>query len=341
MSHQITIKPSGATFTADADETLLDAALRQGILLPHGCRHGACGACKGGVLSGTVDHGKYQPHALTDAEREAGKTLFCCAHAQSDLTIDCPKATTKADDALKVKTMPVRIERLEKVTKDVILMHLRLPASETLEFRAGQYIDFLLPEGQRRSFSIANAPGKQDFIELHIRHVSGGLFTSWLFETAKVKDILRIEGPHGSFFLRDDNKKPIILLATGTGFAPIKGIVEDSLARKSKHPLHLYWGNRHESGFYARALPEQWVKKHSHIRFTPVLFAPSHDWHGRVGQVEEVAAADYPDLSGFEVYACGNPGMVEAAHHTLTTRCGLPEDAFYADAFAFAAAPEQ
>jgi len=338
MNHQVTLMPSGATFTASADETLLEAALRQGILLPHGCRQGACGACKGDVLSGTVDHGKYQAHTLPQSEREAGKTLFCCAHVQSDLTLDCPQASVNV--ATACKSMSVRIERLEKAAEDVILLRLRLPASETLEFRAGQYIDFLLPENQRRSFSIANAPGSQGFIELHIRRISGGLFTPWLFETAKVKDILRIEGPHGGFFLREDNEKPIILLATGTGFAPIKSIVEQSLAQNSCRPLHLYWGSRHESDLYARALPEQWADEHEHIRFTPVLSAPPPGWQGRVGHVEDAVALDYPDLSGFEVYACGNPAMVETAQHTLVERCHLPEDAFYADAFTLAALPD-
>jgi len=339
MNHQVTLMPSGATFEASADETLLEAALRQNILIPHGCRHGACGACKGDVLSGTVDHGKSQEHALPQTERELGKILFCSAHAKSDLTINCPQATVNAGTSFK--TMSVRIERLEKVAEDVIILNLSLPASETFTFRAGQYVDFLLAEGQRRSFSIANTPEKKGSLELHIRRISGGLFTPWLFETAKVKDILKIEGPHGGFFLREDSEKPIIMLATGTGFAPIKSIVEDSLLQNSRRPVHIYWGSRRESGLYARALPEQWAAEHPHIRFTPILAVPPADWQGRVGRVEDAVATDYPDLSDCEVYASGNPEMVETAHRALSERCRLPEDAFYADAFTLAAASGQ
>ncbi|MDR1849206.1 MAG: CDP-6-deoxy-delta-3,4-glucoseen reductase [Zoogloeaceae bacterium] len=338
MPHQITLMPSGIAFAADANETLLEAALRQDILLPHGCKHGACGTCKGSVLSGAADPGKYLPHALSDTEREAGKILFCAAHAKSDLTLDCPQASMSA--RIHPKSLPVRIEHLEKVAEDIILLRLRLPASETFTFRAGQYLDFLLTENRRRSFSIANAPESGDFIELHIRRIRGGFFTTWLFETAKVKDILQIEGPYGSFFLHEASEKPAILMATGTGFAPIKSMVEWSLAQNHCRPLHFYWGSRHASGLYARALPERWAAEHSHLRFTPVLFKSAPDWEGRTGSIEEVVAADYPDLSTFEVYACGSPEMVETAQQTLLERCRLPESAFYADAFTFAA-PEQ
>ncbi|MDR2637737.1 MAG: CDP-6-deoxy-delta-3,4-glucoseen reductase [Zoogloeaceae bacterium] len=333
MNYQITVMPSGATCTAREDETILEATLRQGILLPSGCKNGACGACKGSVLAGDIEHGHYQPHALTAEEREAGKALFCCARARSDLVIECRQASRAGE--IVTKLMPARIEALEKAAPDVIVLRLMLPASETLAFRAGQYIDILLPENRRRSYSIANAPEEKGFLELHVRRVPGGFFTTQLFETMKVKDILRFEGPHGSFFLREDSVKPVILLASGTGFAPIKSIVEHTLAQKIQRSLHIYWGCRRQADLYRRALPERWAADHPHIRHTPVLSMPDAGWKGRSGYVHAAVAADYPDLSGHEVYACGNPAMVEAARRDFLA-LGLPEEAFYADAFTFA-----
>ena len=200
MSHQITVEPSGRQFAAEPGETILDAALRQGFTMPYGCKDGACGSCKGKVLAGSVDHGKAQANALKDEERAAGLTLFCCARPQSDLTLECKQLTSGAD--IPVKTLPARIEKLERLAPDVIEMHLRLPAAERLQFLAGQYIDILLKDGRRRSFSLANAPHDDAFLQLHIRHVPGGVFTDQVFSTMKLRDILRFNGPHGGFYLR-------------------------------------------------------------------------------------------------------------------------------------------
>ena len=202
MSYQVTVQPSGRQFVAEADETILDAALRQGLTMPYGCKDGACGACKGHVQSGSVDHGKAQAHALKDEEKAAGMALYCCAKPQSDLVIECKQITSGAQ--IPVKTLPSRIEKLERLAPDVIELHLRLPASERLQFLAGQYIDILLKDGRKRSFSLANAPHDDALLQLHIRHVPGGLFTDQLFSTLKVRDILRFNGPHGSFYLRED-----------------------------------------------------------------------------------------------------------------------------------------
>jgi ferredoxin len=230
MSYQITVQPSGRQFAAEADETLLDAALRQGLTLPYGCKDGACGACKGKVLEGCVDHGKAQAHSLKDEEKAAGLTLYCCARAQTDLVIECKQLASASD--IPVKTLPARIEKLERLAPDVIDMHLRLPASERLQFWAGQYIDILLKDGRKRSFSLANAPHDDALLQLHIRYVPGGVFTEQVFNSMKVRDILRFNGPHGSFYLREDSPKPMILLAGGTGFAPIKAIVEHAIAEE-------------------------------------------------------------------------------------------------------------
>ena len=336
MSYQVTVQPSGKQFSAEADETLLDAALRQGLTLPYGCKDGACGACKGKVVSGSVDHGKAQAHALKDDEKAAGQTLYCCAKAQSDLVIECKQVSSAGD--IPVKTLPSRIEKLEKLAPDVIELHLRLPASERLQFWAGQYIDILLKDGKKRSYSLANAPHDDALLQLHIRHVPGGLFTEQVFSTTKVRDILRFNGPHGTFYLREDSKKPMILLAGGTGFAPIKAIVEHAIAEKCERPMFIYWGAKARVDLYQNALPEKWAAEHGNIKYVPVLSEPAADdaWSGRTGFVHQAVLADFADLSGYQVYACGSPVMIDAARQDFMAQ-GLPEEEFFADAFTFSA----
>jgi CDP-4-dehydro-6-deoxyglucose reductase len=336
MSHQITVQPSGRQFTAEANETLLEAALRQGLTLPYGCKDGACGACKGKVLSGSVDHGQSQAHALKEEEKAAGLTLYCCASAQSDLLIECKQLGSSSD--FPVKTLPSRIEKLVRLAPDVILIELKLPANERLQFLAGQYIDILLKDGKKRSFSLANAPHDDALLELHIRHVPGGLFTEQVFSSMKVRDILRFNGPHGSFYLREDSQKPLILLAGGTGFAPIKSIVEQAIAQGITRPMHIYWGVKARVDLYLPALPASWAAAQAHIQFIPVLSEPaaSDAWTGRTGLVHQAVTVDQPNLADFEVYACGSPGMIDAAKEDFL-RAGLPEEAFFADVFSFAA----
>src|SRR5574343_1220520 len=334
MSYQITVQPSGRQFTAEADETILDAALRQGLTMPYGCKDGACGACKGHFQSGSVDHGKAQAHALKDEEKAAGMTLYCCAKAQSDLTIECRQITSA--NQIPAKTLPSRIEKLEKLAPDVIELHLRLPASERLQFLAGQSIDILLKADKKRSYSLANAPHDDALLQLHIRHVPGGLFTDQVFSTMTVRDILRFSGPHGTFYLREESPKPMILLAGGTGFAPIKAIVEHAIAEESKRPMFIYWSARARADLYLNALPERWAAEHAHIAYVPVLSEPAAGdaWQGRTGFVHQAVLADFPDLSGHQVYACGAPVMIEAAKRDFMAQ-GLPEEEFFADAFSF------
>lgn len=335
MSHQITVQPSGRQFAAEAGETILDAALRQGFTMPYGCKDGACGSCKGNVLSGEVDHGKAQPSALTDAERAAGVVLFCCARPRSDLTLECKQLTSRGD--IQVKTLPARVDKLERLAPDVIELFLRLPANENLPFLAGQYIDILLKDGKRRSYSLANAPHDEAFLQLHIRHVPGGLFTGQVFSTMKVRDILRINGPHGGFFLREDSAKPMILLAGGTGFAPIKAIVEHAIAEKCQRPIHIYWGAKARVDLYQNDLPALWAAENANIRYIPVLSEPAADdgWSGRTGFVHRAVVEDFPDLSGYQIYACGSPVMIDAARSDFVNTCKLPEEEFFADAFTF------
>jgi CDP-4-dehydro-6-deoxyglucose reductase, E3 len=336
MNHQITFMPSGHHFAASEDESLLEAALRQGYTLPYGCKDGACGACKGKVLSGTVDHGKAMDSALTPDDRAAGQALFCCASARSDLVLESRQMTSNRD--FPVKTLPSRIEKLERLAPDVMAISLKLPASEKLQFHAGQYIDILLKDGRKRSFSLANAPHDDALLVLHVRHVPGGLFTDQVFSSLKVRDILRFSGPLGSFYLREESTKPIILLAGGTGFAPIKAIIEHAQHQWINRPMHLYWGARARVDLYQHDLPLRWAAAHPTLRYVPVLSEPTEGdaWAGRTGLVHQAVTVDFPNLANFQVYACGSPGMIDAARRDFVA-AGLPEEEFFADAFSFSA----
>lgn len=333
MTFQITVQPSGHQFHCDEDETILAAAIRAGVGLPYGCKNGACSSCKGKVLSGAVRHKAHQERALSLDEEKAGFALFCCATTSADLVIEAREVA--GSDEFPIRKMPSRVTTLEKVAPDVIVMTLQLPANETLKFRAGQYIEFMLRDGKRRSYSIATAPGLDQPVTLHIRHLPGGLFTDQVFTTMKERDILRFEGPMGTFFVREDSDKPIVLLASGTGFAPIKAIVEHLRAQGSTRPMTLYWGGRRPHDLYMDALCREWADTLPHFSYVPVVSnaLPEDAWSGRVGFVHHAVLADLPDLSGHQVYACGAPLMVEAAQRDFSARCGLPAEEFYADAF--------
>ncbi|NDI87283.1 CDP-6-deoxy-delta-3,4-glucoseen reductase [Undibacterium crateris] len=333
MTFQVTVTPSGRQFSCEADETVLNAALRAGLILPYGCKNGACGSCKGKVSSGSVVHGNHQQRALPDTEEAAGMALFCCAKPQSDLTIEAREIVSDGD--YPVKKLPTRVARLEKLSHDVMLVALQLPANEKLNYRAGQYIEFLLRDGKRRSYSMANAPHDAEQITLHIRHMPGGVFTDQVFSSMKERDILRFEGPQGSFFLREDSDKPIILLASGTGFAPIKALMEQLIHTGSTRPVSLYWGGRRPADLYMDALCQEWAARLPHFRYIPVISdAQAEDnWSGRSGFVHQAVIADVADMSGYQVYACGAPVVVESAKRDFSAQCQLPADEFYADSF--------
>ncbi|MEW5787007.1 MAG: CDP-6-deoxy-delta-3,4-glucoseen reductase [Pseudomonadota bacterium] len=331
MSHQVTIQPSGHQFTVQSGETLLSAALNAGFALPYGCRNGACGACKGKVLEGRVDYGVFQQGALTEEDKRQGLALFCCAKAESDLSIEVKEVGAAKD--IPIKTLPCRVEKLEKLAGDVMAVWLKLPSNERLQFLPGQYIDFLLKDGRRRSFSLANAPEADSLLELHIRHVPGGHFTEHVFNTMKAKDIMRISGPHGSFFLRESDK-PALFLAGGTGFAPIKSILAHAFHQQTDRQMVLYWGARDLASLYQPQVPGDWQREQGNFSFIPVLDAGQPGWPGRTGRVHEAVLADFADLSGWQVYACGAPVMVAAARQAFTAR-GLPEGEFYSDSFDF------
>lgn len=336
MGFQVKLQPGQYSFQAEPGESLFDAALRQGLSLPHGCRDGICGTCKGKVLGGEIDHGRTSAQALSEADRQAGFALFCCATAKSDLTIESREA--RSLDNVPIRTFPARVHRMTRVAPDVMIVELKPPDSDTLQFLAGQYVDILLRDGKRRAFSLANAPHDDALLQLHIRHIPGGQFTGHVFSQMKERDILRLRGPHGSFHLREESDKPMILIAGGTGFAPIKAIVEHAIAKNCRRPMHIYWGGRDRADLYLQQLAEQWAATQSNIRFTAVLSDASvaTNWQGRTGLVHRAAMADHPDLSGYQAYVCGSPAMVAAAKADLPARCQLPAEEFFADAFDFA-----
>ncbi len=335
---QVTLTPGDHTFECGTDESILSAALRSGYLIPYGCKNGACGSCKGVVLSGHVLHSHFQPSTLPEVERAQGKALFCVARPISDVVIEARDVRKTGD--IVVKTMPCRVEHLDRVTDDVMILRIKLPSSERLLYRAGQYMEIILKDGKRRSFSMANAPHDDALIELHIRHLPGGAFTDRLFgvrePVLKAREILRFEGPHGSFFLRDESTKPIIFLASGTGFAPIKAIIEHMIYSGNKRRAVLYWGGRRPRDLYLDHLAKSWASKRPDVfAYVPVISEAQteDDWTGRTGFVHTAVMHDFPDLSGYQVYACGAPIVVSSARSDFVSRCGLSEDDFFADSF--------
>ncbi len=337
MSFQISVQPSGRLFSAESNETLLAAGIRQGIGLPYGCKDGACGSCKCKKLEGSVVHGPHQSKALSDEEEAQGLILTCCAMAQSDVVLESRQVTEAG--AFPIKKMPVRVASMAKKSDDVMVIQLQLPANDVMKFHAGQYIEFLLRDGSRRSYSMANAPHTLEAgapkVELHIRHMPGGKFTDPVFTTMKEKDILRAEGPYGSFFLREDSDKPMVLLASGTGFAPIKALIEHMQHQGITRPATLYWGGRRPSDLYMNDWIEAQLARMPQLRYVPVISnATAEDaWTGRTGFVHQAVLQDHPDLSGFQVYACGAPIVVDSAQRDYVNLGGLPAEEFYADSF--------
>jgi CDP-4-dehydro-6-deoxyglucose reductase len=332
---QITVKPSDRSFTSHPGETLLAAAIRQGIGMPYGCKDGACGSCKCQKLEGSVTHGPHQSKALSDDEKARGLVLTCCAVALSNVVLESRQVTSEG--AFPIKKMPTRVSAMEKKSADVMLLKLQLPAGEPFAYHAGQYVEFMLRDGARRSYSMANAPHTQTAnggLELHVRHMPGGLFTDHVFGTMKEKEILRIEGPYGSFYLREDSSKPIVLLASGTGFAPIKALIEQLQFKGSTRPITLYWGGRRPADLYMDAWVKTQLENMPTLRYVPVVSdaLPEDGWNGRTGFVHQAVLQDLPDLSGHQVYACGAPIVVDSAQSAYTL-AGLPADDFYADSF--------
>jgi CDP-4-dehydro-6-deoxyglucose reductase len=334
MPYRITIQPDGRSYDAEGDKSILESARLAGITLPHACQDGNCGACEGRILAGTVDYGEYQESLLGEDEKAEGLALFCAARPLSDLVIEATIVDEIGD--VQPGLAEYRISRLERLCHDVIGMWLAPIAGERMHYIPGQFLDLLLDEDRKRSFSIASAPEDGDEIELHIRMVAGGYFTERLFGGAyKAGDTLRVNGPLGTFFLRDSDR-PAILLAGGTGFAPMKSLLPHAFAHHPNRPIALYWGARQLRDLYLPDLPSTWARQHPNFKFVPVLSEPALEdgWSGRRGWVHEAVIEDHPDLSSYQIYACGSPAMVDTARKAYEAR-GLPHSEFFADAFSF------
>ncbi|RTZ41046.1 CDP-6-deoxy-delta-3,4-glucoseen reductase [Candidimonas sp. SYP-B2681] len=337
MSFKVTVHPSNHEFPVENGQSVLDAALAAGIVLPYSCRNGACSTCKGKVVSGSYEAGASPAQILSPEELAQGYTLFCQARPTSDLLIEAHEIRMASD--IQIRKMPSRVMELEQYGSDVMVIKLQLPATDPFRYYAGQYLEFILKDGRRRSYSMANPPVENNLIELHVRHMPGGIFTDHVFGTGatkmKVREILRVEGPFGSFFLREDNDKPIVFLASGTGFAPIKAIVERMIAHDNQRKAVLYWGGRRPADLYMHDKALEWANTLPNFSYVPVVSdaLPEDNWTGRTGFVHQAVLQDIPDLSGYQVYACGAPIMVDSARKDFTRLSGLPEDDFFADAF--------
>jgi CDP-4-dehydro-6-deoxyglucose reductase, E3 len=345
-NHRVRIEPHGRTILVDAGQPVLEAALGAGLNLPHSCKSGHCSSCRARLRAGAITYPAGRPLGLTDEEERAGQVLLCQARPISDLVLEARLIATVAD--VEIKTLPCRIARLVPLAEDVMQVWLRLPAVERLPFQPGQYLDVLLEGGHRRSFSIASPPHDSELLELHVRRVRGGGFTDRLFGAAgspplREGALLRIEGPLGQFIYQPASR-PVLMVAGGTGFAPLKAmlrhILEAGASADLNRRIHLYWGARQGHDLYEESLLLDWVTRHApRLQFTAVLSearATGNDFpHRRLGWVHEAVLADHPDLSAHDVYAAGPPALIEAIRHTFCGH-GLPQDRLFFDSFDYA-----
>lgn len=334
MKYKVTIQSANVSFDIEPSQTILEASVIAGINIPFGCRNGGCGSCKGKVITGEVFCEDYQQSAMTDAEKENGFTLCCQSYVSSDVELDI-KLNKLNENLPEPKITPVRVESLSRLNHDVMKMILKLPGNNSLEFIAGQYLEFVMTDGSRRAFSIASPP-HEDLLELHLRLIEGGKFTNFVFQEMQEKSIHRIEAPIGQFFLRE-SKKPIIFIAGGTGFAPIKSVIEDMFFKSIRRTIYLYQGVRSEQDLYMDKLCSGWSNTYDQLSYIPVFSEPNEkdNLKVRTGFVHEAVIKDFKSFENFQVYSCGPPILIETAFKALSER-GLPDEEFFADVFSFA-----
>jgi CDP-4-dehydro-6-deoxyglucose reductase len=336
---QVTIVPTGQRFAADPGEDLLSAALRAGLNLPHSCKGGHCASCRARILSGEFTYPEPElPAGITPEEAAEHYALLCQACALTDVVVETREVRPAPD--IEVRSLPCRIDRMDRLADDVIAVFLRLPVVEHFAFRAGQYLDFILSSGRRRSFSIASAPDDGPMLELHVRRASTSGFTGQLFDTMRSGTLLRIEGPLGQFWFRNDSPRPALMIGGGTGYAPLRAMLRQLLAVGDRRPLTLYWGARAQGDLYEHDWLTELATRRPRFEYRPVLSAPSpadRAWAGLTGLVHEAVIDDARDgLGNYDVYASGPPAMVEAIRHTFTEQHGLPREQLFFDSFDYA-----
>jgi len=330
MPYTVNLANEDVSFFCEEDQTILEAALKNDILISYGCRNGQCGSCKGELISGQIDYPEGQPDAIAQDEIDHGIAVFCKAVPKSNVHIKVNVLEPEPD--ITVKTLPAKVKQIDYLSDDVIRLMLKLPAVEPFIFKAGQWVYFVLKDGRKRAFSIANSPNDKNEIELQIRHAIGGVFTDFVFNQLKVNALLRIEGPHGTFFYQQ-TKRPVLLVAGGTGFAPLKGIFEEISRAGFTQPIHLFWGSRAKKDLYQESMVEQWVKDHG-IKYTPVLSdaKPDDNWQGETGFVHQAVIKAYPDLTAYAVYMAGPPQMIESCRDSFIA-AGLDSQELHYDSF--------
>lgn len=335
MVHVVRLHPGGERFEVLEGESVLAAGLRAGLHLPHSCRGGSCGACEARILSGELHYPNGFPPGLTCSDAQGGRALLCQARARSDLVLEA--RALAVPEEVRIRRLPCRVESRELLCHDVMRLVVKLPSLEPFAFLAGQYVDFLLEDGGRRSFSIASPPHESERLELHVRRVAGGDFTAQVFDGLRERDLLRLEGPLGGFWLREDTERPVVLVAGGTGFAPIKSMLRHLMQIEAARPVHFFWGVRRPRDLYEGAQVAQWAETHDWLRFTPVMSEPLPEdgWRGRRGWVHEAVLDDYPSLAAVDVYAAGPPPMI-AVIQELFPAHGLPQGRLFFDSFEFA-----
>jgi CDP-4-dehydro-6-deoxyglucose reductase, E3 len=335
MTHSVRLHPGGERFEVLDGESVLAAGLRAGLHLPHSCRGGSCGACEARILSGRLGYPKGLPPGLTAAEAGAGRALLCQARALSDLELEA--RALAVPEEVRIRRLPCRVEGRELLCHDVMRLIVKLPSLEPFVFLAGQYVDFLLEGGQRRSFSIASPPHEAERLELHVRRVEGGRFTAQVFDELGERSLLRLEGPLGGFWLREDSDRPVVMVAGGTGFAPVKSMLRHLIHSGSRRPVHFYWGVRRPHDLYEGELVRRWAEEHDWLGFTPVMSEPQPEdaWQGRRGWVHEAVLDDHPSLAPVDVYAAGPPPMIAVIQELFPAQ-GLPLGRLYFDSFEYA-----
>lgn len=333
MSFTITNQQTGSSFKAEGDDTILDAALKSNLVFPYGCRSGVCGACKCQIISGEIEYGPHEDFALTEEEANEGMALICCAKAVSDVVLDSREIS--AEKRVTIKMLPCRVSTINTLCDDVKQVFLQLPKTQNFEFINGQYIDIILKDGQRRSFSVANSASEAQLegLELHVRLIPDGYFTPRIFNSMKARDVLRFEGPFGTYIWQSTADTPILMIATGTGFAPIKALIQQSLAENPEQQIHLFWGGRLIKDLYMLELVQQWEQDYPNFKFTPVL-SQQQDWDGAKGYVQDAVLATYDNIAPFDVYASGSPVMIHSLRESLGQN-GMKNDHFFFDSFEF------